>query len=152
MRGASTGAAFGTLNPVTTPVSDLDELIRCMKPELTEPEYVFCQVKPGGEAEVLATKPLSTYWESEGLSVIIERGCADRLGLGYDSVHRCITLQVHSSLTAVGLTAAVARALADAGMSANVVAAHSHDHVFVPSDRAIEALELLQALSHSSPR
>jgi len=55
-----------------------------------------------------------------------------------------ITLQIHSSLSAVGLTAAVSKILADEGISANIVAAYFHDHVFVPSHRADEALLALQ--------
>ena len=47
-----------------------------------------------------------------------------------------ITLGVESPLTAVGLTAAVSTALAEAGIACNVVAAMRHDHVFVPFDRA----------------
>ena len=58
-----------------------------------------------------------------------------------------ITLQVHSSLTAVGLTARVADALAEAGISANMVAAIHHDHVFVPWERREESLAILHRLS-----
>ena len=60
----------------------------------------------------------------------------------------CIVLTVHSSLNAVGLTAAVAGALAAAGISANVVAAHYHDHIFVPSERAVDALAVLEQLGN----
>jgi hypothetical protein len=60
-----------------------------------------------------------------------------------------ITLRVHSSLAAVGLTAAVAAALSDHGISANVVAAYCHDHIFVPADRAEEALAALRSLQAS---
>lgn len=60
---------------------------------------------------------------------------------------RAITLEVHSSLNAVGLTAAVSGALARRGISANVVAAFYHDHIFVPAGQAQEALETLGALS-----
>ena len=56
---------------------------------------------------------------------------------------------VHSSLAAVGLTAAVAAALADHGISANVVAAFYHDHIFVPAERAEEALAALRAIQRS---
>ena len=60
---------------------------------------------------------------------------------------RCITLRVHSSLHAVGLTAAVSAELARHAVSANVVAGYFHDHVLVPSDRAEEALKHLENLS-----
>jgi hypothetical protein len=74
--------------------------------------------------------------EDEGMTVI-------RPGTGWAR----ITLGVHSSLAAVGLTARVATALAERGISANMVAAFHHDHVFVPWDRREEALEILLALS-----
>ena len=54
-----------------------------------------------------------------------------------------ISLSVISSLEAVGLTAVLATRLADRGISANVVAAYHHDHIFVPWDRREEALETL---------
>ena len=57
-----------------------------------------------------------------------------------------ISLEVHSSLSAVGLTAALSSALADAGISANIIAALRHDHLFVPWDRREEALRCLEAL------
>ena len=59
---------------------------------------------------------------------------------------RCITLTVHSSLEAVGLTAAIATELAGLGISANVVAAYYHDHVFVPCAQAEQAVAGLAAL------
>ena len=58
-----------------------------------------------------------------------------------------ITLTVHSSLSSVGLTAAVAAALAERRIPSNVVAATFHDHLFVPWNRRDEALGALHALS-----
>ncbi len=62
-----------------------------------------------------------------------------------------ISLEVHSSLNAVGLTAALSKALAEADISANIVAALRHDHLFVPWDRREEALARLKALSQALP-
>ena len=45
-----------------------------------------------------------------------------------------LTLTVHSALEAVGLTAAVATALATADIPANVLAGYLHDHVLVPEE------------------
>lgn len=129
------------------PISDLPTLLRGLDPALLPGEYVFCSVSPEDAASVLRRRPLATFREQEALSVIIDRADADALGLAHDSLHRCITLRVASSLTAVGLTATVSRALADAGLSANVVAAHHHDHVFVPAAAAGEALEVLRSLA-----
>ncbi len=58
-----------------------------------------------------------------------------------------ITLEVHSALEAVGLTAAVARVLTDAGIPSNVIAALHHGHLFAPVDRAGEALAALEGLA-----
>jgi hypothetical protein len=62
-----------------------------------------------------------------------------------------ISLEVHSSLNAVGLTAALSKALAEADISANIVAALRHDHLFIPWDRREEALASLKALSQALP-
>lgn len=58
-----------------------------------------------------------------------------------------ITLTVHSSLAAIGLTAAVSQALAAGGIPANIIAAFHHDHIFVPWDRRAEALAVLHRLA-----
>lgn len=85
--------------------------------------------------------------EDEGLSLVVPREAAEASGLEASAPLRCITLRVHSSLAAVGLTAAVAQALADEGISANVIAGAHHDHVFVPAADAARALGALAALS-----
>jgi hypothetical protein len=54
---------------------------------------------------------------------------------------------VLSDLESVGLTAALSKRLAEAGISANVVAALHHDHIFVPWERREEALALLRSFA-----
>ena len=83
--------------------------------------------------------------------MILRRETARKNGIAVDSVFRLISLHVHSSLNAVGLTAAISTKLAGEGISANVVAAY-HDHIFVPSqqaDRALAAIKALQSESES---
>lgn len=92
-------------------------------------------------------EPVATVREDEGLSVVMRRADADRLGLTYDLVLAMITLQVHSALDAVGLTAVVSQTLAQSGISCNVVAGHHHDHLFVPADDGEHALRLLRELA-----
>ena len=125
---------------------DLGVLLREMRPERRPGRFVFVTVP----AEMDGVEAVASVWEDEGLSLVLEQAEADRRGLAYEFVAAMITLTVHSALDAVGLTAAVAAALADAGVSCNVVAGHFHDHLFVPVDRADEALRLLTALSTSS--
>jgi hypothetical protein len=63
---------------------------------------------------------------------------------------RRIVLEVFSSLEGVGLTAAVASALSTHAIPCNMVAAFHHDHVFVPSDKAELAMEVLKGLQAAS--
>ncbi|MGE8294566.1 MAG: ACT domain-containing protein [Pseudomonas sp.] len=92
-------------------------------------------------------QPIASLREAEGLSLVLARESADRHGLSYDYVATWITLQVHSSLAAVGLTASFSAALAQAGISCNVIAGFHHDHIFVPVECAERALSTLRALS-----
>lgn len=126
---------------------DLDKLIASMQPVLSDKEYVFASLDKS-QLDVLPNlTPLGTFYESEGLTVITLKSKADAFGVSYQGVFQCITLKVHSSLEAVGLTAAVSSALSVSGISANVVAAYYHDHIFVPSNKANQALSCLNALT-----
>ena len=115
-----------------------------MAPERRPGEWVFTTV-PGGPPPGL--DPVVTVREDEGLTIVVARAAADAAGLPYDLVTAWITLTVHSALDAVGLTAAVAGALTERGIACNVVAGALHDHLFVPADRAGEALAALGALA-----
>ncbi|MDR5804943.1 ACT domain-containing protein [Caballeronia sp. LZ001] len=129
---------------MSQPVSDLALLLASMQPELNEGTYVFSSVQPGRDVPSLA--PIATFREREGLTVIIDEPTALREGLPVLFRAAWITLTVHSDLQAVGLTAAVAEALTRARISCNVVAAAFHDHLFVPADRADDALAQLAGL------
>ncbi|MDA0927871.1 MAG: ACT domain-containing protein [Proteobacteria bacterium] len=127
--------------------TDLEKLLALLQPRLLGGYYVFCTIDESAGPIPDALTPLATYREDEGLSLLLLQQQADQAGLSYDSVFRGITLTVHSSLDAVGLTAAVAGKLAAHGIPANVIAAHYHDHVFVPAQRAELALQLLTELA-----
>ena len=124
---------------------DLNVLIREMKPERNAGEYVFCVLDP--KMNFATLNPLGWFREREGVTVILPKEQADELSLPYSFVSAWITLNVHSALEAVGLTAAVSHALAQAGISCNIVAAYYHDHLFVPSNDADRALAVLQSIS-----
>jgi len=131
------------------PLSELDELLAGLAPGLEPEEYVFCTL-PCTAAMPAALAPLATMREAEGLSLVLPAETPRDAGLACEGPFRLITLRVHSSLKAVGLTAAVAGALAAAGISANVVAGYHHDHLFVPADRAEDALAVLCNLSETA--
>lgn len=124
----------------------LTTLLATMKPRLEPTVFVFASA--AAEVwETLAVRSRCQFYEAEGVTLILEQAEADRLQLPYQYPCRLITLTVHSSLAAVGLLAAVTTSLAAANISANVVSAYFHDHIFVPCDRAEEALACLEALS-----
>jgi hypothetical protein len=117
-----------------------------MTPALNPGAYVFCQTQNISGIDV--NEMIGLFKEAEAFTIILKKETADKLQLQYDYVAAWITLTVHSSLDAVGLTAAFSKALADEGISCNVVAAYYHDHIFVnvlDADRAIAALKALAA-------
>lgn len=125
-------------------VSDLDTLLRSMEPVLHDGAYVYVVLPPG--ADLGAAQAVAMVREAEGITLIMSEADAARSGLGAVFRAAWITLNVHSDLQAVGLTAAFAHALADAGISCNVVAGAYHDHIFVPLDLAPSAMAALRGL------
>ena len=124
--------------------TDLETLLREMSPELNEGEYVFCTLDVKDIPANL--EPLGWFHEREGLTIILSKEQADRFNLIYSFICAWITLNIHSSLEAVGLTATISQALTRAGISCNIVAAYYHDHLFVPMRDANRALKILQNL------
>lgn len=125
---------------------DLKALLRGMKPEMRDGIFVFCTIAEATDIQA-GLRPLLTFREQEGMTLVIRREEAEGLGLRYQFASRLITLTVHSALEAVGFLAAITARLAEAGISVNAVSAFHHDHVFVPEHRADEALTLLQSMS-----
>lgn len=123
--------------------TNLATLLETMSPVRRPGRFVFvtAEQRPAG-LEVFAS-----VVEPEGLSLVVGQDDADRMSLAYDFVAAWIVLEVQSALSAVGLTATVSTALAEAGISCNVVAGRHHDHLLVPLDRADEAMAVLGAIS-----
>jgi len=129
--------------------TDLETLIASLRPELDSTTYVWASVDGLASAGALIDA-VATVREAEGLTLVLPIDAAGRHGLDFEFPSARITLTVHSSLEALGLTAAFARALTDAGISANVVAGFHHDHLFVPQDCAADAMAALDALAAGS--
>lgn len=127
--------------------TDLNTLIAQMRPMLDPEPYVFCTFANRTFQDLVDYDAVGLFAETEGTTAILPVERAREQGLADAEWFRRITLTVHSSLEAVGLTAAIAEALTKEGISANVVAAYFHDHVFVPAERAEEALEALRNLA-----
>ncbi len=131
--------------------TNLEKLLAEMRPALGETQYVFCTLPPES-ADRLPFTPLGMFREKEGVTVIVTQAQALDAKLPFDSTWACITLTVHSALTAVGYLAAVLGCLARAGISVNPVSGFYHDHLFVPWESRRHAMDALEELSHTHGR
>ena len=122
-------------------VSDAAAMIAGMDPEPGEGTWVFCTDPP----EPLLAQARATIREAEGLSALVPEAAARAHGLDVSQPMRRISLRFASDLEGVGLTAAVAGALAAEGIACNMTAGHHHDHAFVPARDAGRALAVLRA-------
>ena len=127
-------------------VTTARDMIAGMTPKLTQGAFVFITAADLALIAELSPQAISTFKEDEGMSLIVPVEVAEAAGLDAAHSMRCITLNVYSSLEGVGLTAAVSTALGESGIPCNMVAAYHHDHVFVPTDKAAKAMEVLARL------
>lgn len=124
---------------------NLKILIQEMTPKLNEGEYVFLAVDDVDK--IKRSDTVFEFEEEEGTTVVMERQKADEYGYSYEYIAAWITLQINSSLDAVGLTAIFSNSLASHNISCNVVAGYYHDHIFVNKDDARKAIAALTILS-----
>src|SRR5258705_6917752 len=125
---------------------DLSKILKNMQPLLNEGDYVFCTM-PADNFNIPLADIICYFKEAEGATIILSKTIADGLGLRYEFVGSWITLNVHSSLEATGLTAAFSAALSKENISCNVIAAYFHDHIFVNKEDGEKALAVLNRLS-----
>ena len=125
--------------------TNLDSLLANMRPELGSSSFAFCLVPKVKLSEISLDDIEVWVRESEGITLVMKEAQARRYGFDVTHLFARITLQVHSSLTAVGLTAVVATRLAAQGISANVIAGYHHDHIYVAQSDGQRAVEILQA-------
>ena len=125
--------------------TNLQKLIKGMTPRINRGEYVFVTVSDLDMIDRGET--VGEFKEAEGVTIIIKKDKADELGLTYDFIVSWITLEIHSSPEAVGLTASFSTALASQNISCNVIAGYYHDHIFVPKQDESKAIATLKTLS-----
>lgn len=124
-------------------IKDLEILLSNIEPVLDKRNFVFCTFPDFNWDTIPELNPIGFFHEKEGITLIITQEDAINKGIDYLSVYSLISLNVHSSLDAVGLTAAFSAKLAEKNISANVVAAYYHDHIFIPKEHAIQAFNAI---------
>ncbi len=131
----------------STGITNLDKLIRQMQPVLNEGAFVFATVTQELLKAIPREATICEFKEEEGVTVIVSKDAAMKFKLPFSFVASWITLNVHSALEAVGLTAAFSSALGQHGISCNIVAGYYHDHIFVDIKDSKKAMEVLTKLS-----
>ena len=127
--------------------TDLSALLAGMSPALAPEVYVF--VTTTAPPDIPA---LMRFEVAEGTTLILSRSAAEAAGLAHEFPCRMITLNVHSALDAVGFIALIATRLAAEGMGVNPVAGFYHDHLFVPENRAEDAMAALAEIVAEAQR
>ncbi|MDA8744833.1 ACT domain-containing protein [Rubripirellula amarantea] len=131
--------------------ANLLKLLQKMRPELQDGEFVFCSLEPAAASE-LCLSPIGQFLEEEGLTLILAKDEAEANRLDFTFPCRKITLKVHSSLEAIGFLAVVTEKLAQQGISVNAFSAYFHDHLFVPTEKAEDAMRVLGDVVRKSLR
>ena len=128
--------------------TNLNELLKTLTAQLAEGVYVFATLPDGTVPENITTRMV--FQEAEGTTLILRKSEADTFGLAYEFPCRMITLDVHSSLEAVGFIARIAKELTKHDMGVNPVSGFFHDHLFVPDGREQDAMRILERIASDS--
>jgi uncharacterized protein len=144
--------AAGVEITMSQPVSNLKAMLASMSPKLNDARIAYLSSKDMKAvlSKLLPESIIGTFREEEAMTLIVELNAAENSGLEILFRGAWITLTVHSALTGVGLTAAFATALGNEGISANVMAAYYHDHIFVSVEDAERAMAALQKLQQEN--
>ncbi|SDC20008.1 ACT domain-containing protein [Ruegeria marina] len=128
--------------------TDLEILLQSLSARLVDGIHVFVSLEDGAVPGGL--RPRMMFREAEGTTLILLQSEAEVQGLDYEFPCRMITLEVHSSLAAVGFIARIATELARRGMGVNPVSGFYHDHLFVPDGREEEAMRVLAEIARGA--
>ena len=124
-------------------MTDLEEMLRTLTVSVRPDRYTFLSVD---EIPALGDGVAAVLTEAEGPTVVATVARAEAEGWPIEFQAAWLTLDVHSALEAIGLTAAFSAALGEVGIACNVLAGFHHDHLLVPADRADEAVAVLEGL------
>ena len=133
--------------------TNLSVLLKSMRPHLNDGEYVFTTLRMDDfvKLSIPRSDTICEFQEAEGITLVMERQKASHFALKFESIFAWITLEIHSSLDAVGLTAAFSNELAKEGISCNVIAGYYHDHIFVGLKDGQKSIQVLEGLAAKQP-
>ena len=128
---------------------ELKDILGNLKPRILEGSFVFTTSNDELVHLMKTFKPIATFREEEGITLVISKDEADKFNIKYDSLFRCISLGVHSSLNSYGLISSISSELTKKKISSNVFSGFYHDHIFVQADLADTAIQVINSLDHS---
>ena len=128
---------------------ELKDILGNLKPRILEGSFVFTTSNDELDHLMKTFKPIATFREEEGITLVISKDEADKFNIKYDSLFRCISLGVHSSLNSYGLISSISSELTKKKISSNVFSGFYHDHIFVQADLVDTALQVINSLDHS---
>jgi hypothetical protein len=129
--------------------TDLKKILESIDPYLVDESFIFMTTDQSLSSISNTLNPIASFKENEGLSIVITQETADKNAITYDSVFSCISLGVHSSLESYGLISTISRELTQNNISTNVFSGYYHDHIFVQSEKADKALEIISKIGSS---
>ena len=129
--------------------TDLKKILESIDPYLVDESFIFMTTDQSLSSISNALNPIASFMENEGLSLVITQATADKNAITYDSVFSCISLGVHSSLESYGLISIISKELTQNNISTNVFSGYYHDHIFVQSSKAHQALEIISKIGSS---
>ncbi len=138
--------AENTTEPETSGSTDLSAMLDSLRVSVRPVPYVVVALTNHDQIPTVGGDIGAVIEEAEGFTVVSTLSRAAHEGWRHDFVASWLTLEVHSSLEAVGLTAAFSRQLGRAGIPCNVIAGFFHDHILVPVDKADAAVAVIEAL------
>lgn len=130
--------------------TSLTALLTTLKTSLSSQTYVFLTIPKDGASAPPTLFIQMLFQEVEGTTIITTQESAATHNLDYTFPCKMITLNIHSSLEAVGFMAAVGAKLTEKGIGVNPVSGFFHDHCFVPVGREEEAMNLLQEMAEEA--
>ncbi|KAL4731541.1 hypothetical protein ACLX1H_000512 [Fusarium chlamydosporum] len=124
----------------------LNKLLSTLTTTLHPTIYVFATFTDTSKLPPLSESQM-LFKESEGVTAIVSKDYAESHNIEYFFPCKMISLNVTSSLEAVGFMAIIATRLASKGIGCNPVSGFYHDHIFVPLGREDESSQILAQLA-----